>query len=49
MSRVQLAINVSNLDEAIEFYSKMFATDPAKVKPGYANIVVSSQGNVCCG
>lgn len=41
MSRVQLALNVSNLDEAIGFYSKMFATDPAKVRPGYANFAVA--------
>ena len=40
MSRVQLALNVSNLDEAIGFYSKLFATEPAKVKPGYANFAV---------
>ena len=38
--RLQLAIDVSNLDEAIEFYSKMFATEPAKVKPGYANFAI---------
>jgi catechol 2,3-dioxygenase-like lactoylglutathione lyase family enzyme len=37
MSRVQLALNVSDLDEAIGFYSKLFATEPAKVRPGYAN------------
>lgn len=41
MSRLQLAINVSNLDEAISFYSKMFATEPAKVKPGYANFAIA--------
>ena len=35
--RLQLALNVSDLDEAIGFYSKMFATEPAKIKPGYAN------------
>jgi len=35
--RLQLALNVPDLDEAIGFYSKMFATDPYKVKPGYAN------------
>ena len=40
MSRVQLALNVSNLDEAIDFYSKLFATTPAKIKPGYANFAV---------
>jgi len=38
--RLQLAIDVSDLDEAIEFYSKMFATEPAKVKPGYANFAI---------
>ena len=32
MSRVQLALNVDDLDEAITFYSKLFNTDPAKVK-----------------
>ena len=41
MSRVQLALNVSNLDEAITFYSKLFATEPAKVRPGYANFAVA--------
>lgn len=41
MSRLQLAINVSNLDEAITFYTKMFATEPAKVKPGYANFAIA--------
>lgn len=41
MSRVQLALNVSNLDEAIGFYSKMFATGPAKVRPGYANFAIA--------
>ncbi len=41
MSRVQLALNVSNLDEAISFYSKLFATEPAKIKPGYANFAIT--------
>lgn len=40
MSRVQLALNVSNLDDAIAFYSKLFATEPAKVKAGYANFAI---------
>ena len=40
MSRVQLALNVADLDEAIGFYSKLFATGPAKVHPGYANFAV---------
>ncbi len=37
MMRLQLALNVTDLDEAVDFYSKMFATPPYKVKPGYAN------------
>ncbi|HYF46453.1 MAG TPA: ArsI/CadI family heavy metal resistance metalloenzyme [Acidimicrobiales bacterium] len=41
MSRVQLALNVSDLDEAITFYSKLFDTEPAKVRPGYANFAVA--------
>ncbi len=41
MARVQLALNVTDLDEAIDFYSKLFATSPAKVRPGYANFAVA--------
>ena len=41
MSRVQLALNVNDLDEAITFYTKLFGVDPAKVKPGYANFAVA--------
>ncbi len=41
MSRAQLALNVDNLDDAITFYSKLFNTAPAKVKPGYANFAVT--------
>lgn len=41
MSRVQLALNVDDLDDAISFYSKLFNTEPAKVKPGYANFAVA--------
>ena len=41
MSRVQLALNVDNLDEAVQFYSKLFNTQPAKLKDGYANFVVT--------
>lgn len=40
MTRVQLALNVPNLEESVEFYSKLFATAPAKVLPGYANFAV---------
>ena len=41
MSRMQLALNVENLDESIAFYSKLFNTEPTKVKPGYANFAVT--------
>ena len=41
MSRVQLALNVSDLDEAIGFYSKLFGAEPAKVRPGYANFAIA--------
>ncbi len=41
MSRVQLALNVDDLDEAITFYSKLFNTAPAKVKKGYANFAIA--------
>lgn len=41
MSRVQLALNVDNLGEAITFYSKLFDSAPAKVKPGYANFAIA--------
>jgi catechol 2,3-dioxygenase-like lactoylglutathione lyase family enzyme len=41
MSRVQLALNVDDLDTAITFYSKLFGAEPAKVKPGYANFAIT--------
>ena len=40
MSRVQLALNVRDVDEAVEFYSKMFGSEPAKRRPGYANFAI---------
>ena len=40
MSRVQLAINVTNLDDAVGFYSRLFATAPHKRRPGYANFEI---------
>ena len=40
--RVQLALNVADLDEAIDFYSKMFDVAPYKVKPGYANWAIEN-------
>ena len=42
MSRVQLALNVSDVDAAVAFYSKLFATQPAKRRPGYANFAIES-------
>ncbi|CAN5509041.1 ArsI/CadI family heavy metal resistance metalloenzyme [soil metagenome] len=41
MSRMQLALNVDNLDEAVAFYSKLFATTPTKLKEGYANFAIA--------
>jgi catechol 2,3-dioxygenase-like lactoylglutathione lyase family enzyme len=41
MSRVQLALNVDNVDEAVTFYSKLFGTEPAKRRPGYANFAIA--------
>jgi len=41
MSRLQLALNVDDLDESIAFYTKLFNSDPAKVKPGYANFAIA--------
>ena len=41
MSRVQLALNVNDIDEAVAFYTKMFGAEPAKRSPGYANFASS--------
>ncbi len=41
MSRVQLALNVADIDQAIDFYSLLFNTTPAKVRPGYANFAIA--------
>ncbi len=41
MSRVQLALDVSNIDEAVAFYTKLFGTGPAKRRPGYANFAIA--------
>ncbi len=41
MSRVQLALNVADIDQAIAFYSKLFGCQPAKVRPGYANFAIA--------
>jgi catechol 2,3-dioxygenase-like lactoylglutathione lyase family enzyme len=41
MSRVQLALNVADLDGAVQFYSKLFNAVPAKRRPGYANFAIA--------
>ena len=41
MSRVQLALNVDDVDKAVEFYSTLFGVEPAKRRPGYANFAVA--------
>jgi len=41
VSRVQLAINVTDVDAAVDFYAKLFATPVAKRKPGYANFEIA--------
>lgn len=58
MSRFQLALNVTDLDDAIAYCSKLFATEPGKIRPGYANFataepplkldVIEGQAGVCC-
>lgn len=41
MSRVQLALNVDDLDQAVTFYSALFKAQPAKLKEGYANFAIA--------
>lgn len=41
MSRVQLALNVADLDASIDFYTKLFKTEPAKIREGYANFAIA--------
>ncbi|MGH3275811.1 MAG: ArsI/CadI family heavy metal resistance metalloenzyme [Streptosporangiaceae bacterium] len=42
MSRVQLALNVTDISEAVAFYAKLFGTEPAKLRPGYANFAIDA-------
>src|SRR3954471_1466572 len=42
MSRLQLALNVDDLERSIAFYSRLFGTVPAKLRPGYANFAVAT-------
>ncbi|MFH8591212.1 ArsI/CadI family heavy metal resistance metalloenzyme [Streptomyces rimosus] len=41
MSRVQLALNVADLEASVEFYSKLFGAEPTKRRPGYANFAIA--------
>ena len=41
MGRVQLALNVSDVDAAVEFYRRLFQAEPAKRRPGYANFAIA--------
>ncbi|ALO97771.1 Glyoxalase [Streptomyces hygroscopicus subsp. limoneus] len=41
MSRVQLALRVADLEASIAFYSKLFGTEPAKRRVGYANFAIT--------
>src|SRR4051794_32413677 len=41
MSRMQLALNVENLEQSVAFYRRLFDAEPAKVKPGYANFAIT--------
>ena len=49
MARVQLALNVTDLDTAVDFYSKLFDTAPAKRRPGYANFAVADTLRIVLG
>ncbi|MEU5975984.1 ArsI/CadI family heavy metal resistance metalloenzyme [Streptomyces sp. NPDC047315] len=42
MSRVQLALNVADLEASVAFYSKLFGVEPAKRRPGYANFAITT-------
>jgi lactoylglutathione lyase len=39
--RIQLALNVDDLDQAVDFYSRLFAVEPVKRRPGYANFAIA--------
>jgi catechol 2,3-dioxygenase-like lactoylglutathione lyase family enzyme len=41
MSRIQLALNVEDVDAAVAFYERLFGTPPAKRRPGYANFAIA--------
>ncbi len=41
MSRVQLALNVTDIEAAVDFYTKLFGAEPSKRRPGYANFAIA--------
>ena len=41
MSRIQLALNVDDVEAATAFYATLFGTEPAKRRPGYANFAIA--------
>ncbi|HVA61933.1 MAG TPA: ArsI/CadI family heavy metal resistance metalloenzyme [Mycobacteriales bacterium] len=41
MSRLQLALNVDDIEESVAFYTRLFGTEPAKRRPGYANFAIA--------
>jgi catechol 2,3-dioxygenase-like lactoylglutathione lyase family enzyme len=41
VARIQLALNVDDIEESVAFYSKLFGTEPAKRRPGYANFAIA--------
>jgi catechol 2,3-dioxygenase-like lactoylglutathione lyase family enzyme len=41
MSRLQLALNVDDLEQSVDFYSRLFGVQPAKTRPGYANFAIA--------
>ena len=48
MSRVQLALNVDDIDAAVNFYSTLFNAEPAKRRPGYATSPWTSRHSSWC-
>jgi catechol 2,3-dioxygenase-like lactoylglutathione lyase family enzyme len=42
MSRIQLALNVDDIETATAFYAQLFGTEPAKTRPGYANFAITN-------
>ena len=41
-ARVQLALNVNNIEEAVAFYGKLFDAEPHKRREGYANFAIDN-------